>query len=91
VYGTLVYTEPAEWYQPTRQALASALLRAGRADQAERVYRKDLKLYPDNGWSLMGLTQSLQAQGKTVESEAVQQQFGKAWRYADVTLSASQF
>ncbi|WP_164929090.1 tetratricopeptide repeat protein [Gloeobacter violaceus] len=87
----LVYTEPAEWYQPTRQALASILLRAGRAEEAERIYRADLKLYPDNGWSLMGLTQSLQAQGKTAEAQSAQQQFSKAWKTADVTLSTSQF
>ncbi|WP_230842037.1 tetratricopeptide repeat protein [Gloeobacter morelensis] len=87
----LVYTEPAEWYQPTRQALASILLRAGRSGEAEQAYRADLKLYPENGWSLMGLSQSLQAQGKAAESQSVQQQFAKAWKTADVTLSTSQF
>ncbi len=85
--NALVYTEPADWYQPTRQALAQVLLRAGRPEKAEQVYREDLKIYPENGWSLFGLAQSLQAQGKTAQAGVVQQQFGKAWQYADVVLA----
>ncbi|NEQ15759.1 MAG: hypothetical protein F6K44_18865, partial [Moorea sp. SIO3E2] len=40
-----------------------------------RVYHNDLDIYPENGWSLHGLAQSLQAQGKTAEAETVQQQY----------------
>ncbi|NJP09871.1 MAG: hypothetical protein HC866_10615 [Leptolyngbyaceae cyanobacterium RU_5_1] len=82
----LVYTEPANWHQPTRQSLAAVLLKAGRAAEAEQVYRNDLKIYPENGWSLYGLSQSLQAQGKTQAAQAMQQRFQEAWKYADVTL-----
>jgi tetratricopeptide (TPR) repeat protein len=82
----LVYTEPADWYQPTRQALATVLLKAGKSREAERVYRADLKIYPDNGWSLYGLSQSLQAQGKTKEARSIQTRFQSAWKYADVPL-----
>ena len=60
----LPYTEPPFWYYPTRQSLGLALLRAGRAADAEAVYRKDLQAYPHNGWSTFGLIQSLEAQGK---------------------------
>jgi tetratricopeptide (TPR) repeat protein len=81
----LIYTEPADWYQPTRQSLAAVLLKAGRPLKAEQIYREDLKIYPNNGWSLYGLAQSLQAQGKTEEAQAVQTQFEEAWKYADVT------
>lgn len=84
IEDALVYTEPADWYQPTRQALGAVLLKAGRPQAAEVAYREDLKIYPDNGWSLYGLTQSLQAQKKTREAKAVQQQFKQAWKYADV-------
>jgi tetratricopeptide (TPR) repeat protein len=89
--GALVYTEPANWYQPTRQALGSVLLQAGRAAEAEQVYCKDLKIYPENGWSLYGLAKSLQAQGKTKEAQAMQKRFKEAWKYADVKLIASRF
>jgi tetratricopeptide (TPR) repeat protein len=87
----LIYTEPADWYQPTRQSLAAVLLKADRPLEAEQIYREDLKIYPNNGWSLYGLAQSLQAQGKTKEAQVVQTQFEEAWQNADVTLAASQF
>jgi tetratricopeptide (TPR) repeat protein len=82
----LVYTEPADWYQPTRQALAKILLKAGKPREAEEIYRADLKIYPENGWSLHGLTQSLQAQGKTSEARSIQTRFQAAWEHADLPL-----
>lgn len=85
------YIEPPVWYYPVRQSLAAALLAAGRADEAEAVYRADLKEYPNNGWSLFGLAQSLEAQGQTAEAAEVRTAFEEAWKDADVTLEASQF
>ena len=38
--------------------------RHGRPADAEAVYRADLKKYPKNGWSLIGLSRALAAQGK---------------------------
>jgi tetratricopeptide (TPR) repeat protein len=87
----LVYTEPQDWYQPTRQALAMVLLKAGKAKEAEQIYRADLKIYPENGWSLSGLAQSLQAQGKTKEAESIQLRFQTAWKHADIPLTAARF
>ena len=85
------FTEPPPWYFPVRQALGAVLLQAGRAADAERVYREDLARNPNNGWSLFGLAQSLRAQGKTAEAATVDRQFGRAWAQADVTLTASRF
>ncbi len=87
----LNYDEPADWSIPTRQYLGETLLQARRYDAAEQAYREDLAIYPDNGWSLFGLIQSLQAQGKHSEAENIQQQFKSAWQYADVQLTASIF
>jgi tetratricopeptide (TPR) repeat protein len=84
----LVYTEPPDWYQPTRQALGGILLKAGKAVESEQAYRADLKIYPENGWSLNGLAQSLQAQGKIKEAQAIQSRFQIAWKNADVPLTA---
>ncbi|MBW2507455.1 MAG: hypothetical protein JRE81_02385, partial [Deltaproteobacteria bacterium] len=53
--------------------------------------REDLARFPDNGWSLFGLAQSLRAQGKTQEAAEAQRQFENAWRYADVEIAASRF
>ncbi len=86
---TLPYTEPPFWYYPTRQSLGKALLAAGKNSEAETVYRTDLEHYPLNGWSMYGLMQALNAQGKKDEAAKVNETFAKVWAMADVTLSSS--
>jgi len=66
-------------------------LKAGQYTEAERVYREDLRRFPENGWSLFGLAQALRAQGKSKEAAAVDGRFRRAWAGADVTLVASRF
>jgi len=85
------FTEPPPWYFPVRQTLGAVLLQAGRASDAEQVYREDLRRNPDNGWSLFGLAQSLKAQGKTADAGQIDESFRKAWAQADVRLTASRF
>ena len=85
----LPYTEPPFWYYPTRQSLGAALLKAGKPVEAEAVYRADLKQYRHNGWSMFGLMQSLEAQGKTAEAAKVEVHFDAAWQFADTELEAS--
>ncbi|HEU4371770.1 MAG TPA: tetratricopeptide repeat protein [Methylomirabilota bacterium] len=85
------FTEPPPWYFPVRQALGAVLLQAGRAADAEKVYRDDLRQNPGNGWSLFGLAQSLRAQGKGDEASRTDEAFRKAWAQADVRLAASRF
>ena len=85
----LNYDEPPPWYQPVRHLLGAAYLDAGQAADAEKVYREDLETFPHNGWSLFGLHQSLEAQGKTTEALEIAEQFATAWQYADVELTAS--
>jgi tetratricopeptide (TPR) repeat protein len=87
----LPYTEPPPWYYPVRHSLGAILLTAGRAAEAETVYREDLRRNPENGWALYGLTQSLQTQKKTEEAAATETRFKKAWARADVKLTASRF
>jgi len=87
----MVYEEPPLWYYPTRHSLGRALLEAGDAAGAERVYREDLARFPENGWSLFGLAQSLEAQGRASEAAEVRDAFERAWRHADVELTASRF
>jgi tetratricopeptide (TPR) repeat protein len=83
------FTEPPPWYYPVRQSLGAALLQAGRAAEAEAVYREDLRWNPENGWSLFGLAQSLRAQGKGADAEEAR--FRRAWARADVRLTSSRF
>jgi tetratricopeptide (TPR) repeat protein len=87
----LFYSEPEDWYYPTRHTLGNALLKAGKNDEAERIFREDIAKHPGNGWSLFGLQQSLRAQGKNAEADEVQQKFDQAWSRADVKLTAAVF
>ncbi|MCE7979578.1 MAG: hypothetical protein DYG89_00180 [Caldilinea sp. CFX5] len=91
IQDSLAYIEPPAFYYPVRQTLGALLLAADRPVDAEAVYRADLAQYPQNGWSLFGLEQSLTAQGKSDGAAEVQKQFEEAWQHADVTLTASRF
>ena len=82
------YTEPPDWPQSMRLYLGAALLKAGRAAEAEAVFRRDLRWHQNNGWSLFGLTQALEAQGKSAEAASTREAWAKVWSYADVTLNA---
>jgi len=88
---SITYDEPPQWTMTARQSLGAALLAAGRAADAEAVYRKDLTRYRENGWSLRGLADALRAQGKTGEADATEARFKKAWAGADVRLTSSRF
>jgi len=85
------YSETADWIYPARHNLGKVLLAAGRAPEAEAVYRDDLKRNAENGWSLFGLAQSLRVQGKTAEAAEVEGRFKRAWAKADVKITASAF
>ena len=82
----LAYDEPPAWYYPTRESLGGALLRDGRAEEAEKVFREDLAIHPRNPRSLYGLTLSLEAQKKTADAAWTRAQFDKAWKDADTKL-----
>ena len=87
IEDSLRYNEPADWNASSRLNLAAILLDAARYDEAEHVLREDLETYPENGWALAGLEQSLRAQGRDSEADAVERRFEKAWKGADIALS----
>ena len=87
----LAYDEPADWFIPVRHLLGAELLTAGRAKEAEAVYRDDLRRHPGNGWALYGLAQALKAQKREPDAARVQAQFRRAWKNADIALTASAF
>jgi tetratricopeptide (TPR) repeat protein len=87
----LEYDEPEPWIMPVRHVLGAVLLEAGRAVEAEAVYRAALRDHRENGWSLLGLAQALDAQGSTAEAEEVRQRFETAWQRADVWVWASRY
>ena len=86
---SLEYDEPPDWIYPLREPLGAALLAAGKASEAESVFREDLKHNPRNPRSLFGLSESLKAQGKAAEAQAVQKQFEESWKNADTKIDLS--
>ena len=85
----LNYNEPPDWFFSIRHHLGSILIEQGAFEQAETLYQKDLKLFPETGWALQGLYEALVAQGKDKEAKAVKVRFQKAWQWADVQLKGS--
>lgn len=85
------YYEPPLWHIPVRHSLGSVLLQAGRAAEAETMYREDLRQHPRNGWALFGLEQSLKAQQRDAEAAEIDRQLIQAWTRADISLTDSRF
>ncbi len=86
---SLNYNEPSDWHYPVRQSLGAVLLEAKNFAEAEKAYREDLEVFPENGWSLYGLSLALRGQGKETEADAVHERFKSAWTRADISLSSS--
>ncbi len=87
----LAYYEPPDWQLPTREQLGAALMRAGRAVDAEKVFRDDLDRHRQNPRSLFGLWKALERQGKTAQAAEARARFETAWQGADVQLSEAEF
>lgn len=86
----LLYMEPPEWIQPVRHSLGAVLMSAKRWDEAAKVYRADLAEWPENGWSLYGLSQCLRALDDA-SADAVEQRFRAAWSRSDTEIQATCF
>ena len=82
----LNYDEPPVWFFSVRHNLGIVLLKDGRYEEAERIYKEDLMTWKKNGWALHGLYIALLKQGKNDEAQQVKQQFENAWQYADYKL-----
>jgi tetratricopeptide (TPR) repeat protein len=86
----LKYDEPPGWMIPVRHSLGAVLMKQQRFAEAEQVYRDDLARLPENGWSFLGLAESLRKQKKnTVEVTQTQAKFRKIWAKADLTITSS--
>jgi tetratricopeptide (TPR) repeat protein len=86
----LKYDEPPGWLIPVRHSLGAVLMKQQRFAEAEQVYRDDLARLPENGWSLLGLSESLRKQNKNLDEIAqTQSKFKKVWAKADLTITTS--
>jgi len=85
----MVYDEPEPLPFSARHWLGAALLEAKRYDDAEKVFRDELKHHPHNGWSLFGLQKALAGRGIT--SPDVNADFEASWSRADTWINSSRF
>lgn len=85
----LNYDEPWSWMQPARHALGALLLEQERFEEAESVFRADLKRHPENGWALLGLAECMRARGAEAQARDVDARIAKVWEKADVPLTVS--
>jgi tetratricopeptide (TPR) repeat protein len=86
----LKYDEPPGWLIPVRHSLGAVLMKQKRFAEAEQVYREDLARLPENGWSLLGLAESLRKQNKNADEAArIQASFEKIWAKADLPITSS--
>jgi tetratricopeptide (TPR) repeat protein len=83
----LTYMEPPDWPIPVRQLQGVALLSLGRFKDAEAAFTGDMKKFPENGWSLSGLQESLERQGRNADAEAAGARRQKALARADVEIA----
>ncbi len=89
IEDTLSYGEPPQWLQPVRHTLGAVYLKGGKFTEAERVYREDILKWPNNGWSLYGLSRALQEQGRTAEAGAALAEHRVHWAKADAPIATS--
>ena len=87
IQDDLTYSEPPSYYYPVRQGLGQAYLDHQQYNKAESTFKADLALFPDNGWSLYGLYESLKNQGKEKEAEQAKAAWKAAWANADFNLT----
>jgi hypothetical protein len=86
---TIEYDEPEPLPFDARHWLGAMQLEADMAAEAEATYRAELEEHPHNGWSLLGLKQALEMQGKP--SAEVAKELEKAWARSDTWIRASRF
>ena len=88
----LAYNEPWGQMQPVRHILGALLLEQGHVEEAEEVYRADIKLWKDNMWGLLGLKLCLEARGdKSGELEQVTALFNERSSRADIVPAKTCF
>jgi tetratricopeptide (TPR) repeat protein len=85
IQEALIYDEPEPLPFSARHWLGAALIDAKKFSEAETVYRAELQHHPHNGWSLLGLQQALNGQGKT--EAAVDADLAASWSRSDTWIA----
>jgi len=64
-------------------------MHAKDAASCPQVYRADLGVLPENGWSLHGLSDALHRQGMYTEVDTLRPRVQRAWKHADRNVESS--
>jgi tetratricopeptide (TPR) repeat protein len=88
IQDQLVYDEPPAWYYPVRESLGAEQLLLKRYGEAEKTFRRDLEINPNNPRSLFGLSEVAKAQSRSDAAEA-RRRFETAWQGAELELSVA--
>lgn len=81
--GTLVYSEPSDWYISVGPYFAEVLLAAGRTDEAASALAVELERYRDTGWALATYSTALERAGRKEEAGKARARFQEVWATAD--------
>lgn len=87
----LIYDEPWNFLQPTRHALGALLLEQNHFEESEKVYKKDLEIYPDNIWSLSGLNEIFEKTGQQDLYEKNKKRLSIAQKNSTIDVNVSCF
>ncbi|HLK28061.1 MAG TPA: hypothetical protein VKT28_05730 [Puia sp.] len=87
----MIYDEPKDWVHPARQYLGSVLIKAKNYPEAEKAFREDLQINPNNGWSYIGLASALSKQGQSKNAADANTLAAKAFQRSDVKIKNAVF
>ena len=88
----LVYTEPAEWHYPPRQALGAVLLAAGPPGRGrDRLLGRPAPEPRQRVVALRRVAGAASRRARPNQAARAEARFKQAWARADVTLEASRF
>jgi len=87
----IIYDEPRDWPLPAREYLGNLLIKTGNYTDAIKVFKQDLVINPNNGWSLTGLKLAYQNTNNQTALAKVQEQLNKAWKIKDLPINRPVF
>ena len=85
----LRYNEPPDWLQPCRHTLGAAYLRANKPIEAILVYKRDLQITRENGWSTLGIAKAYQQLGDAKNASKWMRRYHRIWAEDGEKVSSS--
>ena len=82
----LNYNEPPDWFFSVRHHLGAVQIEAGNYNDALETFRKDLQMFPKNGWALHGMKLAYSKLNDAGKAEEINEQLKTVWATADVEL-----